>query len=75
MLEIDDDKVIKAISCCLADGEMCDKCSLQDDCSPFDATALRYALCLIKKLRQENGQLKRKVSCLIKQLYKKNKKE
>ena len=50
-----DNKIIKALECCLADGDTCNNCPLKRECeiNPFDATLARYSLDLIKRQQAE----------------------
>lgn len=63
---IDDNKIIDALKRCISNGAYCADCPIREECDPFGSAINQYSLDLIRKLRRENGQLKRKVTVTAK---------
>ena len=57
---VTDSEILKALECCNADRNECDKCALQEECesNPFYSTIAKYALDLLKRQKTEIERLK-----------------
>lgn len=63
---IDDNKIIDALNRCISNGAYCADCPIREECDPSGIAINNYSIGLIRKLRRENGQLKRKVTVTAK---------